>query len=63
MSSKITRVTSKDIRNCFSVGTAHASARDKSEFKVKKFTGAKSPFGVASACANGTVFGALGTRD
>jgi hypothetical protein len=62
MSSKITRVTSKDIRNSFSVGATHASVRSKPDFKVRKFTGAKSPFGVASECANGTVFAAV-TKD
>jgi hypothetical protein len=62
--SKITRVTSKDIRKSFMVGNStQVSMREKSEFKVRKYTGSKSPFGVASTCATGTVFASLGTQD
>lgn len=65
MSRKLTYVSAQEIKKTFAAGHNAGRIADlaKSDFKLKKHIGAKSPFGVASACATGTVFGALGIKD
>ena len=64
MSRKVTFVSAQEIKKTFA---AVSAGRDthlaKPDFKLKKHTGAKSSFGVASACADGTVFTGLATKD
>jgi len=64
MSRKSTFVSTQEIKKTFA---AASTGRDthlaKADFKLKKHTGAKSSFGVASACADGTVFNGLVTKD
>jgi len=64
MSRKVTSVTANDIRKSVSIAnSSHPAQSEKPDFKLKKVTGAKSAFGVASLCATGTVFGAVGSKD
>lgn len=64
MSRKVTHVNAQDIKKTFA---AIVAGRDtysaKADFKLKKHTGAKSSFGVASACADGVVYNGLATKD
>lgn len=63
MSSKIVNVSNSDIKKSFTAGTAsRTSPRTKADFKLKRFTGVKSEFGVSALCA-GTVFGLSGLKD
>ena len=64
MSRKVTFVSAQEIKKTLA---AASIGRDtyfaKADFKLKKHTGVKSSFGVASACADGTVFNGLVTKD
>jgi hypothetical protein len=63
MSSKIVNVSTSEIKKSFTAGaTTRISQRNKADFKLKRFTGAKSEFGVSALCA-GTVFGLSGLKD
>ena len=65
MSRKVTFVSAQEIKKAFAAGNdaGRAAHLAKPDFKLKKHTGAKSPFGIASACATGTVFDGLVTKD
>lgn len=64
MSRKVTNVSAQEIKKVFATGnTGRMAILAKPDFKLKKHTGAKSSFGVASACADGVVFVGLGTKD
>jgi hypothetical protein len=63
MSRKATNVSAREIKKVFAGSAGRAANLSKSDFKLKKHTGAKSPFGIASACATGTVFDGLVTKD
>lgn len=64
MSRKVTFVSAQEIKKTFAAGSMERAAYlTKPDFKLKKHTGAKSSFGVASACAGGTVFTGLATKD
>jgi hypothetical protein len=64
MSRKVTYVSAQEIKKTFVNGNAgRAGNLGKPDFKLKKHTGAKSSFGVASACADGVVFNGLVTKD
>lgn len=64
MSRKVTFVNAQDIKKIFAAAGAERQMHAvKADFKLKKHTGAKSSFGVASACADGTVFEGLATKD
>jgi hypothetical protein len=64
MSRKVTFVSAQEIKKTFAAGNAGRTASlGRPDFKLKKHTGAKSSFGVASACADGTVFTGLATKD
>jgi hypothetical protein len=64
MSRKVTHINAQDIKKTFAmVGAGRDTYAAKVDFKLKKHTGAKSSFGVASACADGTVFNGLVTKD
>lgn len=64
MSSKIAINVSEEIRKSFTGKSTASAARDKADFKLKKFQSPKNPFSVASMCADGgTVFAATGHRD
>lgn len=64
MSRKVTFISAQEIKKAFAAGNAvHTSNLVKPDFKLKKHTGAKSSFGVASACADGQVFTGLATKD
>jgi hypothetical protein len=63
MSSKVVNVTTSDIKKSFTAtASTHVSQRNKADFKLKRFTGAKSEFGVSTLCA-GSVFGLSGLKD
>jgi Ni,Fe-hydrogenase III large subunit len=64
MSRKVTYVSAQEIKKTIATGnTGRAANLAQPDFKLKKHTGAKSPFGIASACATGTVFDGLVTKD
>ena len=63
MSRKIVNVSIADVKKNFAADTAPShSQRTKADFKLKRFTGAKSEFGLSAMCA-GTVFGLSGLKD
>ena len=63
MSRKSTFVSAQEIKKTFAGNAGRAANLGKPDFKLKKHTGAKSSFGVASACADGVVFTGLATKD
>lgn len=64
MSRKVTFISAQEIKKTFATGNAgRAASLSKPDFKLKKHTGARSSFGVASACADGVVFTGLATKD
>ena len=64
MSRKVAYVSAQEIKKTFVTGSAGRAAHlSKPDFKLRKHTGVKSSFGVASACADGTVFTGLATKD
>ena len=63
MSRKVTFVSAQEIKKTFAGNAGRAANSSKPDFKLKKHTGAKSSFGVASACADGVVFTGLATKD
>ena len=63
MSRKLTFVSAQEIKKTFAGSMERAAYLTKPDFKLRKHTGAKSSFGVASACAGGTVFTGLATKD
>lgn len=63
MSRKVTFVSAQEIKKSFTGNAGRTANLGKPDFKLKKHTGAKSSFGVASACANGVVFTGLSTQD
>lgn len=64
MSRKITHISAQEIKKTFaSAGIERTAHSTKPDFKLKKHTGAKSSFGVASACADGVVFTGLAPKD
>ena len=64
MSRKATFISAQEIKKTFAAGSAgRTTDLAKPDFKLRKHTGAKSPFGVASACATGTVFTGLANKD
>lgn len=64
MSRKLTYVSAQEIKKTFAAGSMERAAHlTKPDFKLRKHTGEKSPFGVASACAAGTVFTGLANKD
>ena len=64
MSRKVTFVSALEIKKTFAAGNVGRTTNlGKPDFKLKKHTGAKSSFGVASACADGVVFTGLATKD
>ena len=63
MSRKVTFVGAQEIKKTFAANGGRTTNLGKPDFKLKKHTGAKSSFGVASACADGTVFTGLATKD
>jgi len=63
MSRKVTYVSAQEIKKAFAGNAGRAASLTKPDFKLRKQTGAKSSFGVASACADGQVFTGLATKD
>ena len=63
MSRKVTYVSAQEIKKAFTGNAGRTANLAKPDFKLRKHTGAKSSFGVASACADGTVFTGLATKD
>ena len=62
MSKKIVNVSDSEIRKNFTVDASTRVSRTKADFKLKRFTGSKSEFGISALCA-GTVFGLSGLKD
>jgi|GEM_PF-4712549 len=63
MSRKTTFVSAQEIKKTFTSNAGRVANLGKLDFKLKKHTGAKSSFGVASACADGVVYNGLATKD
>ena len=63
MSRKANFVSAQEIKQTFASNVGRAASLGKPDFKLKKHTGAKSSFGVASACADGVVFVGLTNKD
>jgi len=63
MSRKTTYVSTQEIKKTLTGNAVRTAQLGKADFRLKKHTGSKSPFGVASACADGTVFSGLATKD
>lgn len=63
MSRKATFVSVQEIKKSFTASAPTSVAqRNRADFKLKRFTGVKSEFGVSALCA-GTVFGLSGLKD